>query len=161
MVAKSNDATTFSTPSDRKIVMTRVFDAPRELVFKAYTDPQAISQWWGPRGSTTTVDKMDVKPGGIWRFINRDQDGGEYPFNGVFQDITPPDLLSYTFEWEGLPGHIVFETVTFEEHDGKTTVTATALFDSVEDRDGMLSSGMESGARESWGRLTEYLQTQG
>jgi uncharacterized protein YndB with AHSA1/START domain len=160
MVAKSNDATTFSTPSDREIVMTRVFDAPRELVFKAYTDPKAIAQWWGPRDSKTIVDKMDVKPGGIWRFINRAQDGSEYPFNGVYREITPPDRLSYTFEWEGLPGHILLETVAFAEHDGKTTVITTSLFDSVEDRDGMLSSGMESGARESWDRLSEYLHTQ-
>jgi uncharacterized protein YndB with AHSA1/START domain len=161
MVAKSSVATTYSTTSDREIVTTRVFDAPRELVFKAYTDPKAISQWWGPRDSTTTVDKMDVKPGGIWRFINKAQDGSEYPFNGVYREIAPPDRLSYTFEWEGLPGHIVLETVTFEEHNGKTTLTTTSLFDSVEDRDGMLSSGMEQGATESMDRLAEYLQTQG
>ncbi len=82
MTNSNNASSSLTTPSDLEIVMTRVFDAPRDLVFKAYTDPEAIPQWWGQRTSTTTVDKMDVRPGGVWRYIQRDADGNEYAFNG-------------------------------------------------------------------------------
>jgi len=137
--------------------MMRIFDAPRELVFKACTDPNLIPQWWGPKRFTTTVDKMDVKPGGVWRFIQRDSSGGEYAFNGVYREIVSPERLVYTFEFEGMPGHVMLETVTFEEHDGKTKLTDTSVFDTVEDRDGMLESGMEEGAAETMDRLAEIL----
>lgn len=100
---------------------------------------------------------MDVKPGGLWRFIERDADGNEFAFNGEYKEIVPPERLAYTFEFEGLPGHVVLETVTFEEQNGKTKVKVLALFDSVEDRDGMLQSGMEVGANESHDRLAELL----
>lgn len=151
---------TVTLPSDREVVITRVFDAPRDLVFKAFTDPKLIPHWWGPRKYKTTVDKMDVRPGGAWRFVHRDEESNEHGFRGVYREIIPPERLVYTFEWEGLPGHILVETVTLEERDGKTTVTDHALFDTVEDRDGMLKSGMESGATESMDRLEELLATQ-
>jgi uncharacterized protein YndB with AHSA1/START domain len=154
---KSSVATTYTTPSDREIGMTRVFDAPRELVYQAYTDPNHVPHWWGPRRMTTTVNTLDVRPGGAWRIVQRDPEGNEYGFRGEYREVVPPERLVYTFEFEGMPGHILVETVTFEEQDGKTTVTSTALFDSVEDRDGMLESGMESGAIESWDRLEELL----
>jgi uncharacterized protein YndB with AHSA1/START domain len=154
---KSSVATTYTTPSDREIGMTRVFDAPRELVYQAYTNPNHVPHWWGPRRMTTTVDTMDVRPGGAWRIVQRDPEGNEYGFCGEYREVVPPERLVYTFEFEGMPGHILMETVTFEEQDGKTTVTSTALFDSVEDRDGMLESGMESGAIESWDHLQELL----
>ena len=157
MVEKTRDGTTFTTPSDREFRMKRVFNAPRELVFQAHTDPNHIPHWLGPRRMTTTVDTMDVRPGGAWRFVQRDPEGNEYGFRGEYREVVPPERLVYTFEFEGMPGHILVETVTFEEHDGKTTVSSTALFDSVEDRDGMLESGMESGATESWDRLAELL----
>jgi uncharacterized protein YndB with AHSA1/START domain len=150
---------TVTLPSDREIVLTRVFDAPRDLVFRACTDPESIPRWWGPRGLTTTVDKMDVRPGGVWRFVQRAPDGSEFAFNGVYREIAPPERLVYTFEFEGMPGHVLVETVTFEEHEGRTTLTATDLFDSVEDRDGMLASGMEQGAAESHDRLAELIAT--
>ncbi|MCC2627705.1 MAG: activator of ATPase 1 family protein [Thermomicrobiales bacterium] len=155
MIEKTSGATTFTTPSDREIRMTRVFNAPRELVFQAHIDPQHVPHWWGQRRSTTIVDVMDVRPGGAWRFVQRDPEGNEYGFRGEYREVVPPERLVYTFEYEGMPGHILVETVTFEEHDGKTMVSSTALFDSVEDRDGMLESGMESGAIESWDRLEE------
>ena len=150
--------TTFSQPSEREIRMSRVFDAPRELVFQAHIDPAHVRQWWGQRNSTTIVDTLDARPGGAWRFIQRDPDGNEYAFRGEFREIVPPERLVYTFEFEGMPGQILVETVTFEEQDGKTTVTSTSLFESTEDRDGMLESGMESGAIESWDRLAELLE---
>lgn len=154
----TNSATfTLTLPSDREVVITRLFDAPRELVFKAFTDPTLIPQWWGLRGYTTTVDKMEVRPGGAWRFVTRGPDGNEDAFRGEYREIAAPERLVYTFEWEGLPGHILTETITLEEQDGKTMVTDTALFDSKEDRDGMVQSGMEVGARESNDRLEELL----
>lgn len=158
MSAKNSSNSTLTMPSDREIVMTRVFDAPRELVFKAYTDPNLIPQWWGLRTNTTTVDKMDVKPGGAWRFVQRDADGNEDGFRGEYQEIVPPERLVNTFEWEGMPGHIIVDSAIFEAlPDGKTKLTITSRFASVEDRDGMLQSGMESGANETWDRLAELL----
>ena len=148
------------TPSDREIVLTREFDAPRALVFKAITDPAAIPQWWGPRRFTTVVDEMDVRPGGKWRYVQHDAEGNEFAFHGTYQEVVPPERLSYTFEWEGLPGHISLETITLEERNGKTTSVDVVRFDSKEDRDGMLQSGMTSGASESMDRLEEYLRTQ-
>src|SRR5690242_4556598 len=129
---------TLTLPSDREVAQTRVFDAPRALVFKACTDPALIPQWWGRRTDTTTVDQMDVRPGGAWRFVTRDADGREDAFHGEFREIVPPARLVQTFEWEGLPGHVSVDTMTLEEHDGKTTMTVTSRFDTVEDRDGML-----------------------
>lgn len=157
MTDNRRSALKVTTPSDREIVMTRVFDAPRELVFKAYTDPNAIPRWWGLRAHTTTVDKMDLRPGGVWRYVSRGPDGSEYAFNGVYREIVPPERLVQTFEFEGMPGHVSVETATFDEHDGKTTVTSTSVFDTVEDRNEMLKSGMEAGAAETFDRLAELL----
>lgn len=151
------DTTTFTLPSDREIAMERVFDAPRELVFKAHTEPRLIPRWWGPGRLTTTVDKMDVRPGGRWRFVQRDANGNEYAFNGEYREILAPERVVYTFEFEGMPGHVLVETVTFEERDGKTKLTATDLFATPQDRDGMLESGMEAGATESHDRLAALL----
>jgi uncharacterized protein YndB with AHSA1/START domain len=152
-------ATTFTTPSDREIGMSRVFDAPRELVWAAYTDPKHVANWWGQRSSTTIVDKMDVRPGGEWRYIQRAPDGTEYAFRGEYREIVPPEKLVSTFEFEGMPGQVVVDSATFEEQNGKTTVTVLSTFDSKEARDGMLQSGMEEGANESWDRLAELLAT--
>jgi uncharacterized protein YndB with AHSA1/START domain len=159
MTETARNATSFSTPSDLEIAMTRVFDAPRELVFKAYTDPAAIPRWWGPRRYTTTVEELDVRPGGKWRFVSRGEDGAEYAFRGEHREIVPPERLVVTFEFEGTPGQIVVDTATFEEIDGKTKVTIVSRFPSVEARDQMLQSGMEAGAAESWDRLAELLAT--
>lgn len=149
--------TTVTTPSEREIVSERVFDAPRDRVFAAYTDPELIPQWWGPRGTTTIVDQMDVRPGGAWRFVGRDPDGSETAFRGTYREVTPPERIVQTFEWEGMPGHVVVETATFEDLDGRTRVTARSLFHTSEERDGMLDSGMERGLTETHDRLAELL----
>lgn len=143
---------------DLEIVITRIFDAPRELVFEAYTDPSLVPKWWGPRNLTTAVDKMDVRPGGVWRFVQRDPDSNEYAFNGVYKEIVSPERLVYTFEFEGMPGHVLLETVTFEEEDDKTKLTDKAHYKTLEDLEGMLQSGMESGATETMDRFGELLQ---
>jgi len=151
--------TVVTTPSDREIVSERVFDAPRDRVFAAYTDPELIPQWWGPRGTTTIVDQMDVRPGGAWRFVSRSSDGSETAFRGTYREVTPPERIVQTFEWEGMPGHVVVETATFEDLGGRTKVTATSLFHTSEERDGMLASGMERGLTETHDRLAELLAT--
>lgn len=159
MEAKSKKGFTISTPSDREIRMERMLDAPRELVFKALTDPELIPRWWGRRKDTTTVDKMEVRPGGAWRFITTAEDGDNHAFRGEIREIVPPERVVQTFEWEGLPGHVSVDTMTLEDEGGKTKVTIVSTFDSTEDRDGMLQSGMETGANESWDRLDELLAT--
>lgn len=145
-------------PGKQVIVVTRVFDAPRELVFKVCSDPNLIPQWWGPANLKTTVDRMEVRKGGIWRFIQRGPDGAEYAFNGVYHEVTPPERVINTFEFEPMPGHVILETVRFEELDGKTKLIGTYVYQSVEDRDGMLNSGMEGGESESHDRLAGLLR---
>jgi len=148
-------------PGVQEIAITRVFDAPRERVFKAHTDPTLIAQWWGPARYTTIVDTMDARPGGSWRFINRDTDGNEFAFHGVFLEVIEPERITWTFEFEGMLGHISLETVTFEEHDGKTTLKVHSVYQSVADRDGMLSAGMAEGLSESWDRLAALVEAAG
>lgn len=146
---------------DREIVSERVFEAPRERVFQAFIDPELISQWWGRRVDTTTVDKMDVRVGGDWRFVT-DAPDGSHAFRGTYRAIDPPEKLEQTFEWEGMPGYIVVETAIFEDlGDGQTKVSTRSLFHTTEERDGMLASGMEIGLSESYERLDELLAGSG
>ena len=146
-------------PGKQTIVMTRAFDAPRALVFKALTDPKLISSWWGPRSHTTKVITMEPKPGGAWRFVSRDGEGNEFGFHGAYREIVAPERYAYTFEFEGMPGYVSLEVISLDERGGKTTLTNTAYFHTVEDRDGMLATGMESGATDSMDRLEELLAT--
>ncbi|MCC6615145.1 MAG: SRPBCC family protein [Anaerolineae bacterium] len=146
-------------PGMHSIVLTREFNAPREVVFKAFTDATLVPKWWGPRYLTTKVDAMDVKFGGVWRYVQRDADGNEYAFRGVYHQITAPERLVFTFEFEGMPGHVLLETVMLEDRGDKTLVTDTSIFQSIEDRDGMIASGMEGGAADSWDRFAELLAT--
>lgn len=148
----------FDFPSDREVVITRLFDAPREMVFQASTNPDLIPQWWGPESYMTRVEKMDMRPGGEWRFVQRDGAGNEYVFKGVYREVIPPEKESHTFEFEGMPGHILIETSTFEDLNGKTRLKITELFQSREDRDGMFSSGMKQGATESANRMEKLLK---
>ncbi len=144
-------------PGQPEIVLIRVFEAPRELVFQAQVDPELIPLWWGPASLTTTVEKLEARPGGQWRFVQRDPEGNEYAFHGVFHTVQPPERLVFTFEYEGTPGHVLLETLTFEEQDGLTKMTDQSVFQSVADRDGMLSAGMAGGANESVERLSKLL----
>jgi len=144
-------------PGKQEIVITRLFDAPRERLFKVMMDPALIPQWWGPRSHTTVVDKMEVGPGGIWRFIGRDPSGTEFAFHGVYHSINEPERAVDTFEFEGMPGHVLLETHTLEDRGGQTLLTSHIVYESVADRDGMVASGMEWGQNESMERLTELL----
>ena len=158
-MAEKAKTSMFTLPSDREIAGSRVLDAPPDLVYNAYTNPDAISQWWGPSRYTTTVEKLDARPGGAWRFIQRADDGGEHIFSGVFREVIPSRRLVFTFNYEAVPGHEAVETVTLEPVEGgKTRVTDIMLFANREDRDGMLQSGMEEGAAESQERLVALLE---
>ncbi|MQA78720.1 MAG: ATPase [Streptosporangiales bacterium] len=145
-------------PGRHDIVITREFDAHRDLVFDTFTDPEAVPLWWGQTGSNTVVDVMDVRPGGRWRYVEKSDDGAEYAFNGVYHQVKPHERLVYTFEFEGMPGHVLLETIDFVDlGDGRTRLVDTSVFQAIEDRDGMLQSGMESGARESMDQLAALL----
>lgn len=144
-------------PGRQEIVMTRTFEAPRELVFKTITDPDLVPRWWGPRDLTTTVDEMDVRPGGRWRYLQTDGDGHVHAFHGVYHEVSPPERLVCTFEYEGTPGHIVLQTMSLEDLGGRTRLTTQSVFQSLADRDGMVASGMERGAYDMMDRLAELL----
>jgi len=161
MTERTIGALTLTVPSDREIVMTRVFDAPRELVFEAHSKCEHLAKWWGPRKYSLAICELDFRPGGAYRFVHRGPDGmEEHGFRGEFSEIAPPERIVWTFEWEGMPGHVSVDTLTLEDlGGGRTKLTAHSLFDSVEDRDGMVQSGMEEGAAETWDRLAEHLQT--
>lgn len=144
-------------PGRQEIIVTRNYSAPRDLVYRIVTDPKLIPQWWGPRGLTTTVEIMEVRPGGQWRFIQRDPQGNIFGFHGVYHAAKAPEMLVYTMEWEGMPGHVLLDIERFDEHDGMTTCTSRNIFETVEDRDGMLQQGMESGTNEVTERIDELL----
>ena len=148
-------------PGKQEIFITREFDAPQELVFKAFTDPKLYTQWLGPRGLTMTLEIFEPRNGGSWRYIQKDQDGNEYAFHGVNHEVTAPERIIGTFEFEGLPekGHVILETARFEALPGdRTKLTSQSVFQTVEDRDGMLQSGMEEGINDSYDRLDELLE---
>lgn len=144
-------------PGKQEVVITRLFDTPRELLYRVMTDPNTIPEWWGPKNITTTVDQMDVKKGGVWRYIQRDAKGNEFAFNGIYHEVSPNERVTNTFEFEGMMGHILLETTSFEDQDGKTLVTTRSVFQSLEDRDGMVATGMEWGTRQSTERLEALL----
>jgi uncharacterized protein YndB with AHSA1/START domain len=146
-----------ANPGVQEIVIIRTFDAPREMVFKAYTDPELIPKWWGPAKYRTTVQKLEARSGGEWRFVQTDDQGNEFAFRGVFHEVKAPELIIQTFEFEPMADHVELHIARFEEQDGKTTVTAKSVYMSVEDRDGELSAGMEAGMNEGFDRLDALL----
>lgn len=144
-------------PGWPEIVVSRTFDAPRDLVFRTYTEAGLIERWWGPHRFTISVDRLEARAGGHWRFINRDAGGGEYAFHGVYHDLSAPERIVGTFEFEGAPGQVSLETATFEEQGGRTRLVTRSIFQTVEDRDGMLREGMEEGVAETMDRLAGLL----
>jgi len=145
---------TVTTPSDLEIVITRLLDAPRYLVFEAHTSCEHIVHWWAPDTHEMTDCAVHFKPGGVWRMAQRGTDGVEHGFHGEFREIVRPERIVWTFD--GHHGGASVETVTFEEQEGKTLVTAVATFESVEERNSMLRSGMGAGVAESYDRLESY-----
>jgi uncharacterized protein YndB with AHSA1/START domain len=144
--------------SDKQtVVITQIFHAPRNLVWRIYTDPKLLPMWWGPKIYKTNVDKMEIKTGGSWRVVQQDPEGNKDGFHGVYHDVQPYQTTR-TMEWEGMPGHVLLEAIKMEEIDGKTKVTNNTVFQSVEDRDGMLKTGMKDGVVESYDRFVEILK---
>jgi uncharacterized protein YndB with AHSA1/START domain len=140
-------------PGQPFIDIERDFDAPRDLLFRAHVDPELLVQWLGPAKYATTVERMEVRHGGSWRFVQRGADGAEHAFRGVFHGEPSVEGITQTWEYEGWPGYVSLEGVTFEERDGRTTVRAHTVYRTVEDRDGMIASGMEGGMNEGYARL--------
>jgi len=160
-MVKNNPTEIIAEPGKQGIIIKREFNAPRELVFKAFTDPGLYTEWIGLRGLTTILEIFEPKNGGSWRYIQRDQDGNEYAFHGVNHEITAPERIISTFEFEGLPekGHVILDTARFEElPDNRTKLTTQSVFQTVEDRDGMIQSGMEEGVNDSYNQLDELLE---
>jgi uncharacterized protein YndB with AHSA1/START domain len=153
---ETSRAAVVTTPADRQVRIERIFDAPRERVWRAFTEPDLVAQWWG-RGNKLVIEGLEVRRGGHWRFI--EHAGGEtHGFEGRYAEVKQPELIVQTFEWDGMPGHVSLETVTFEDlGNGKTRVVNVSLFLTNGDRDGMIGAGMETGLNESYRALDRLL----
>jgi uncharacterized protein YndB with AHSA1/START domain len=160
-MTKNKPAKITAEPGKQEIIIEREFDAPRELVFKAFSDPELYVQWLGPHELTMTLETFEPRSGGSWRYTQKDPEGNEYVFHGVNHEVLSPERIIGTFEYEGLPekGHVILETARFEELSGnRTKLTSQSVFQSVTDRDGMLQSGMEEGINDSYSRLDGLLE---
>jgi uncharacterized protein YndB with AHSA1/START domain len=147
---------TITTPSERELHIERIFNAPRERVWKAMTDRELIAQWWG-RGNQLVIERYEPVRGGHWRFVEHSPQG-VHGFEGRFREITPIERVVQTFEWDGMPGHVVVETLVLEDlGDGRTKIVNVSLFHTKEERDGMLQSGMEEGLNQSYAALDGVL----
>jgi uncharacterized protein YndB with AHSA1/START domain len=153
--------TVFTVPAGRQeVVIERVFDAPRGLVFDTMTSAENIPHWWGPRDLETIVDVYEPRPGGRWRFLNVGPDGVQHAFHGVYHDVVASERVVGTFEYDGVPGHVLLESVTLDDlGDGRTRLRQVSVYQSLADRDGMVAAGMESGATQSMDRLAELIGT--
>lgn len=157
MTTRTNETEITLDPTVPLVRITREFDAPPAEVFRAHTDPELVARWLGPRRLELRVDHFDCRTGGSWRYVHV-ADGEEYGFHGCFHEVRPSELIVQTFTFEGAPDGVALEKLVFEDvGDGRTRLVATSLVDSFEDRDAMISSGMESGIRESYERLAELL----
>jgi uncharacterized protein YndB with AHSA1/START domain len=145
-------------PGTQEIVIRRIFDAPRDLVFKAFTDPELIPQWWGPAKYRTAIDRLEARAGGSWRYVQRDDEGNLFAFRGVFHEVRSPELIIQTFEFEPMAGHVDLQTATFEETDGGTLYSGKSVYLSTGDRDAELAAGMEAGMNEGFERLDTLLE---
>jgi uncharacterized protein YndB with AHSA1/START domain len=158
----SKDTQRVETVGDREIRIERTFDAPRDRVFAAYTDPELLPRWWGPREYTTRVVEMNVRPGGAWHFVHESESGdADHGFRGTYREVTPPERIVQTFEWLGMPGHVSVETAEFEDLGDRTRVVTTSIYDTPEERDGMPLAEMEAGLTETYDRLDEVLAATG
>ena len=158
-MSTKNKTTVTAEPGKQEVFITREFDAPRDLVFKAHIDPKLYVQWLGPRGYEMVLETFEPYSGGRYRYVHKDQNGNQFGFHGVFHEISEERMIQ-TFEFEGLPegGHVTLDTMRLESLPGnRTRVTIQSLFQSVADRDGMVQSGMERGVNEGYERLDEVL----
>jgi uncharacterized protein YndB with AHSA1/START domain len=156
-MANEPGVTTFTTPSDREIVTTRVFDAPRKIVFDAWTSPEHLPHWMGPRDWTMAVCRIDLRPGGSYRFVWRHPDGAEMGMSGAYREVTPPERLVSTDSWDGWCETLT--TLTLSEREGRTTITCTVVYPSKEIRDAALQTAMREGMSAGFERLDDHLRT--
>jgi len=153
-----NKTTIIAEPGKQELFIIREFDAPRELVFKAFVEPKLLEKWLGPKNMKMKIDKMENKPGGSYRYTHSDSKGNVHGFRGVVHEVLKPERIIQTFEYEGLVGHVTLDTALFESLPGnRTKVTGQSVFQSVADRDGMIKSGMERGVVDSHERLDALL----
>ncbi|MCI0432514.1 MAG: SRPBCC family protein [Gemmatimonadetes bacterium] len=145
-----------TTPADREIRIERVFNARRHDVWRAFTEPELIVQWWG-RGNRLVIERDEIERGGHWRYVEH-SDNGVHGFEGRYCEVTPPERIVRTFEWDGMPGYVCIETAEFEDLGDRTRVVSTAVFFTTEERDGMLNSGMEVGLEQSYAVLDRLLE---
>lgn len=146
-----------AAPGAHELSYERVFKATPDLVYRAFTEADLVRRWWGGNYEVV-VDTLEAEPGGRWRYLNKGTDGTEFGFHGVFHDLVPGERIVQTFEFEGMPGHVLLETMVLtDEGDGTTKLSASSVFQSVEDRDGMIASGMESGMNDSLEQLDKVL----
>lgn len=160
-MSAKNKTTITAEPGKQELFITREFDAPRDLVYRAHTDPDLYVRWLGPHGYEMTLETFEPVSGGRYRYIHKDSQGNEFAFHGVFHEISPERMIQ-TFEFEGLPesGHVILDTMRLDELPGnRTKVTIQSVYQSVEDRDGMIQAGMERGMNEGYERLDEILET--
>jgi uncharacterized protein YndB with AHSA1/START domain len=156
MTAAESSGAKVTTPTDREIRVERVFNASRDRVWRAFTEPELVAQWWG-RGNKLVIERMEVKRGGRWRYIEHAPDG-DHGFEGRYREVSPPERFVRTFEWDGMPGYVLVESVTLEElANGRTKVVSLSLFHTTEERDGMLNAGAEEGMRQSYAALDRVL----
>jgi len=153
---KNTGSLKVTTPTDREIVMTRVFNAPRQLVYEAFTRPELMKRWFGPRGWSLVVCEIDLRVGGTFRFVLRGPDGRDLGMRGVYRELAPPERSVHVESFDDFPGESIVTTVLVE-HEGKTIFTATVVYPSKEIRDAVIQSGMEHGAAESYDKLAEVL----
>ena len=153
----SNPTTITATPGTQVVDIERVIDAPVADVYRAYTEAELLAQWMGPRGYDMKIAKFDVRDGGQWAFVHSNPEGVTFGFHGSYHSVKPQESMVQTFEFEGAPGHVSLERVTFEAVGDKTTVRVHAVYQTVEDRDAMIANGMEMGVTEGYERLDELL----
>jgi uncharacterized protein YndB with AHSA1/START domain len=161
MSTEKNQTIVTAEPGRQDVLITREFDAPRELVFKAHTDPQLYTRWLGPHGYEMTLETFEPYSGGRYRYIHKDNQGNEYGFHGVYHEMSE-ELMIQTFEYEGLPekGHVTLDTMRLIALPGnRTRITIQSVFQTVADRDGMVKAGMERGVRDGYERLDQILES--
>lgn len=153
---KGSTSARLTKPSDREIRAERVFDAPRDRVWKAYTDPGQLAQWWG-RGNKLVIERYELERGGHWRFVEH-SDHGRHGFEGRYGDVVAPERMTMTFEWDGMPAHPARQAMRLEDlGDGRTKLVVDSIFFTAEERDGMVDSGMEEGMNQSYQALDRLL----
>jgi uncharacterized protein YndB with AHSA1/START domain len=162
MSTSTTTLATVTTPSEREIVVERIFNATRERVWRAYTEPNLLAQWWG-RGNKVDIEKFELHAGGHWRFVEH-SDGQTHGFEGRFREVTPMDRIVQTFEWDGMPGYVTVDQVELHDlGDGRTKIVSTSLFHTTEERDGMLGAMQgpdgKGGLHESYAALDRLLET--